>query len=192
MGNNFSFTLWLSYFCLMRNARARSMLKTGLSSLAAGKRPVLISRGERASAPGGRRRGNGDDRAVRVIEDRVDDRSGTVVRRVPTQHHQIGAGGQPGQRPAGVPVHHVLADRHAGVLRSFASARPGPEETTLRLEVPKVPHLDPGVTCGGNRRDPAGPRAWRPDRRSEARSEVMTKVPGRANQTTLPLRAVRT
>jgi len=51
---------------------------------------------------------------VRVVQDRVDDRPGTVVSRVPAEHDQVGTGGQAGQRPARVTVHHVLADRDVG------------------------------------------------------------------------------
>ena len=60
--------------------------------------------------------GNRGDRAVRVVQDRVDDRPGAVVYRTPTQYDQVSAGGQAGQGPAGVPVHHVLAHRDAGIL----------------------------------------------------------------------------
>ena len=53
-----------------------------------------------------------------MVQDRVDDRAGAVVHRLPAQHDQVGAGGQAGQRPSGMTVHHVLADVNAGVLLS--------------------------------------------------------------------------
>jgi hypothetical protein len=40
--------------------------------------------------------------------------------RVAARHNQVGAGGQADKRPAGVAVHHVLADRDVRVLLSPA------------------------------------------------------------------------
>src|SRR5580704_11781484 len=68
------------------------------------------------ASPAALGRGDGDDRAVRVVQDRVDDRAGTVVGRVPAQHDQVGPGRQAGQDPPRVPVHHVVADRYVGVF----------------------------------------------------------------------------
>src|SRR5580693_5790801 len=68
------------------------------------------------ASPAALGRGDGDDRAVRVVQDRVDDRAGTVVGRVPAQHDQVGPGGQAGQDPPRVPVDHLVADRDVGVL----------------------------------------------------------------------------
>jgi ornithine carbamoyltransferase len=59
---------------------------------------------------------DGNDRAVRVVQDRVDDRARAVVHRVPPQHDQVGAGGQADQRPARVAMDELLADRHVRVL----------------------------------------------------------------------------
>src|SRR5271163_26775 len=78
----------------MRNARARRTLKTGPSAL-----PVRRGAWRADHRPGGRAaaalappvvhpsgsEGNRDDRAVRVVQDRVDDRPGAVVSRVAAQ-----------------------------------------------------------------------------------------------------------
>jgi hypothetical protein len=62
---------------------------------------------------------DGDDRAVRVVQDRVGDRAGAVqavLAGVPADDDQVGPGGQAGQRPARVTVEDLLADLDAGIL----------------------------------------------------------------------------
>ena len=54
-----------------------------------------------------------------MVQEGVPNRAGAWplgMHGTPADHHQVGAGGQAEQRPAGVAVHDVLADRYVGVL----------------------------------------------------------------------------
>ena len=68
--------------------------------------------------PSSARRDHGD-RAVRVAQHGVPDRSRTVragMLAAPAHDHEVGAGGQADQGPGRVAGHDLLADRDAGIL----------------------------------------------------------------------------
>ena len=86
-------------------------------------------------------RGNRDDGPVRVVQDRVPDGTGSrqfVVAGVPSDHDEVGPGGQADQCPGRVAVHDVQADLDVLVLIPPAVEQPAESVVGFLLDVAQV------------------------------------------------------